>query len=235
VVAAADSLKKIVTANDTNIAGIHALWALHGLGQLDEATHRSALAAKSPELRRNAIRALDSDAKAQALLFGSGTISDADPGTRLAAFVKLAQLPTTPEIATLASRLGTDPAVAKDDWLKEAVRILGLKHGVPEAGAAEAPVAVGDVKRGEEIFWKHPTAACALCHMLGGKGSTVGPAMDGIAKRKDAAYIKESLLEPGRVLAEGYQQLGASPMPPMGLILKPQELADIEAFLQTLK
>jgi hypothetical protein len=37
------------------------------------------------------------------------------------------------------------------------------------------------------------------------------------------------------VLAEGYQQLGASPMPPMGLILKPQELADIEAFLQTLK
>ena len=53
--------------------------------------------------------------------------------------------------------------------------------------------------------------------------------------RKEAAYIKESLLEPNKVLAEGFQQLGVSPMPPMGLILKPQELADIQAFLQTLK
>ena len=59
--------------------------------------------------------------------------------------------------------------------------------------------------------------------------------MDGIATRKDAAYIREALLEPNKHLAEGYQQLGVSPMPPMGLILKPQELADIQTFLQTLK
>ncbi len=48
-------------------------------------------------------------------------------------------------------------------------------------------------------------------------------------------YIKESLLEPNKVLAKGFEHLGASPMPPLGLILKPQELADIQAFLQTLK
>ena len=389
---AADSLKKIVAANDGNIAAIHALWALQGIGQLDEATHRSALLAKDSTLRRNAVRALSNDAKSQTMLFGSGTISDADLTTRLAAFVKLASFETTPEIKTLVSKLGADPIVAKDEWLKEGIRLLDKKHGstafkdgpnlltnggletigadgFPEGwkqrdygnrdanksakwevvtgpgnthsglralrctttGAAdtsffaevplkpntmyklsgwvkagkgmkgkisfndhlgraeteavtkpsdwtevdvvfnsadrkvssvnilhvadgegffddvklcelipsEAPeddaVLAGDAKRGEDIFWKHPTAACALCHMLGGKGSTVGPALDGIAKLKDAVYIKESLLEPNKVLAEGYQALGASPMPPMGLILKPQELADIQAFLQTQK
>jgi mono/diheme cytochrome c family protein len=96
-------------------------------------------------------------------------------------------------------------------------------------------VAAGDAKRGEDIFWKHPIAACMNCHMLAGKGSTVGPALDGIAARQNAAYIKESLLEPNKVLAKGYEQLGISPMPPMALILKPQEIEDVQAFLQTLK
>jgi mono/diheme cytochrome c family protein len=73
------------------------------------------------------------------------------------------------------------------------------------------------------------------CHMLGGKGSTVGPALDGIAGRKEEKYIVESLLEPNKVLAQGYEALGVSPMPPMGLILTPQEMADIQAFLLTLK
>ena len=101
--------------------------------------------------------------------------------------------------------------------------------------AAEDKALTGDPKRGEEIFWKHPVAACMNCHMLAGKGSTVGPALDGIAKRKDAAYLTQALLEPNAKLAEGFEKLGASPMPPLGLILKPQEIADIEAFLQTLK
>ena len=80
-----------------------------------------------------------------------------------------------------------------------------------------------------------PTAACMNCHMVKGKGSAIGPALDGLATRATAAYIHDSLVEPNKVLAKGYEQLGVSPMPPMGLILKPQELADLRAFLQTLK
>jgi hypothetical protein len=70
---------------------------------------------------------------------------------------------------------------------------------------------------------------------LKGEGSTVGPALDGIATRKDAAYIKQSLLEPSAVLAQGFENLGVSPMPPMGDIFNAQELLDIQAYLQTLK
>jgi mono/diheme cytochrome c family protein len=72
------------------------------------------------------------------------------------------------------------------------------------------------------------------CHMLGGKGSTVGPALDGIASKKDEAYLLESLTEPNAKLAEGYDQIPVSSMPPMGQILTPQELADVLAFLKGL-
>lgn len=104
---------------------------------------------------------------------------------------------------------------------------------VPVGGEDEKQV-VGVIKRGEEIFYNH-TARCVLCHSLKGQGSNIGPALDGISARKDMAYIRESLLEPSKVLAQGYEKLGVSPMPPMGDIFNAQELADIQAFLQTLK
>jgi mono/diheme cytochrome c family protein len=98
----------------------------------------------------------------------------------------------------------------------------------------ENKIIVGDPKSGDNIFHHH-AAACILCHSLKGEGSTVGPPLDGIATRQNAAYIKQSMLEPNAVLAKGYEQLGLSPMPPMGDIFNAQELADIQAYLQTLK
>jgi len=393
-VEAAPALVSLVTANDGAIAAIHALWTLHGLGKLDPATHRAALLAKDARLRRNAIRALASDEASTALFFGSGVVSDPDPTTRLAAFVKLAEFPTTPEIQTLVKQLANDADLRKDEWLAEAIRVLAKAHdadlytdgpnllpnpgmeeltpeGLPvgwrrrdyggepkkagnesaewsivigegmaksgtnafrcitsaaadssfyadiplkpnttyklsawvktrglknpskvslndHIGRAEtekvtrstdwiqvettfnseahekasinllhvawgeslfddvslceqivadesADLLTGDPKRGEDIFWKHPVAACMNCHMLGGKGSPIGPPLDGIAARKDAAYLEQSLLEPNAILAETYTATPISPMPPMGLILKLQELEDVKAFLGTLK
>jgi uncharacterized protein len=94
---------------------------------------------------------------------------------------------------------------------------------------------VGVAARGKDIFFNH-VARCALCHTLDGVGSTVGPALDGIAARATPQYIKESLLEPSKVLAKGFEGNGElSPMPPMADIFSPQELEDIQEFLKTLK
>ncbi len=386
---ATDSLKAIVTAKEPGGDAVHALWTLHGLGKLDDQTHRTALLSKSSALRRNATRALGFDERAKAIFFSAGVVSDPDPITRLSALVKLADFSTTKEIQTVVASLARKPEIRSDEWLNEASRLLLKKHkaeaykegpnllpnpgfeivgsdGLPEGwkkrdygtrranetaewtvvsgegntrtgrnalrcitrgdadtslfadvelkpntryrlsgwvkahalrgkvslndhlGRAETErvtrdsdwtyvevdydsgkqtrtsinvlhVARGDgywddVKlcelisedeiagrnivgvagRGDQIFHKH-VAACVLCHQLKGQGSTVGPALDGIATRGTPEYIRESLLEPSKVLAKGFEGTGLSPMPPMGDIFSAQELADIQAFLQTLK
>jgi putative membrane-bound dehydrogenase-like protein len=371
----------------SDLSDIHALWVKHARGTLDAKTHQAALISKDAKLRRNAIRALGSDKASQDLFFGSGVFSDPDLNTRLAAFVKLSDFPTTPEIQTLVKKLSADPVVKSDEWLAEAAKMLGKKHKalnykegpnlLPNPGFEEpigdtwkhrdygnrpgnkdaqwgfvtdpkmvhsgkramrcitrddadtshfadvplkpnteyrlsawikthafrgkaslndhigraetspkisrnqdwtevevifnskdrtkasinllhvgkgdiyfddvklcelvleneddASKLVGDIKRGEKIFWEHPVAACKNCHILKGQGSAVGPALDGIASRKDEAYILESLINPNAKLAEGYTATPISPMPPMNLILKPQEFADVKAFILSLK
>jgi putative membrane-bound dehydrogenase-like protein len=385
---AAPALKAAVPGNAA-IKAIHALWTLHGLGQLDDATHRTSLLHADAAVRRNGVRALERDARSLGLYFASAVMSDPDPLTRLAAFVKLAEFPTSPQIKTVVTSLVRNPANQNDEWIRESIRLLGKAHGaslyregpnlLPNSGfevigsdglpegwkrrdygnreantTAEWAVAqeenqfhggrqavrcvtrgdadtslhvdvplkpntlyrlagwaksralqgkisfnvhgtrfetetirrrdtdwaeleiefnsgdrtnasvnvlqvargvaffddvrlvellpvddgakliAADPKRGEQLFLKHP-AACVLCHTLKGQGSTVGPALDGIASRATPAYIHESLLEPSKAIAKGFEQFTVSPMPPMGDIFSPQELSDIEAFLQTLK
>ena len=386
--AAAPELRKLALGS-TPVPALHALWTLHGLGQLDEATHRAALVHADAAVRRNATRALGSDAAAVALFFSSAVMSDSDLLTRLAAFAKLGGFPTSPQIKNVAANLVRNPVNQKDEWLREAARVVGRVHGaslykegpnlLPNPGFEEiaadglpagwrrrdygnreanttaawgsstgerpgrsgqrglrvvtdgnadtslhadvpvkpntqyrlagwirtgalqgkasfnvhnlrvetdtvrrrdidwtevevefnsgerqtasvnvlhvargeaifddvrlveltlvdeaASLLPADASRGAALFHQHP-AACVLCHALKGQGSTVGPALDGLAKRLTPAEIRESLLEPSKVLAKGYEHYGVSPMPPMADIFNPQEISDLEAYLQTLR
>ena len=233
------ALKSMVKEKDGRPGAIHALWALDGLNALDRDLHRSALLAKDAALRRNAVRALESSEAGSRLFFESGVVNDPDLQTRLAAFVKLAQFPTTPAIKTVVAQLRKDSKNMSDEWLGSANAglLLVRAHQVPdsELDAPATPVMAGDPKAGEALFKSAETAACTACHSVGGIGGVVGPALDGIGARRDAAYIRESVMEPNAKLADGFTQLEMSPMPPMGLLLKPQQVEDIIAYLLTLK
>ena len=231
----AAALKKRVASGAGGKGAIHALWALEGISALDRTTHQKALLDKDPAVRRNAIRALPANDAGRQLFFSSGVIQDPDLLTREAAFVKLAEFPTIPEIQTVVAQLPRIAANTNDAFLNDALTLLGRMHKVSGVGENEVKVAAGDVKRGEELFFTSPTAACASCHTVDGKGGAVGPILDGIAVRANKDYIVESLMDPNAKLAKGFENLTISPMPPVGVLLKEQELADILAFLGTLK
>ncbi len=231
---AAPALKKRVTSGAGGKGAIHALWSLEGIAALDKETHQKALLDKDPAVRRNAVRALPANEVGRQLFFSSAVIQDPDLLTRQTAFVKLAEFPTIPEIQTVVAQLPRVTVNMEDPFLNDTLTLLGRIHKVAAVGENEVKVAAGDVKRGEDLFHNSPVAACASCHMVNGKGGDVGPILDGIAVRGDKAYIEESLMDPNAKFAKGYEELTISPMPPLGVLLKEQELADILAYLQTL-
>jgi putative membrane-bound dehydrogenase-like protein len=231
---ATPALRKRVTFGAGGKGAIHALWALEGIGALDKDTHQKALLDKDPALRRNAVRALPANETGRQLFFSSAVIQDPDLLTRQAAFVKLAEFPTIPEIRTVVAQLPRVVANMNDPFLNDTLTLLGRIHKVEAIGENEVKVTAGDPKRGGDLFHNSPVAACASCHTVNGKGGDVGPILDGIAIRSDKDYILESLMDPNAKLAKGYESLAISPMPPLGILLKEQELADILAYLQTL-
>jgi cytochrome c oxidase subunit 2 len=75
--------------------------------------------------------------------------------------------------------------------------------------------------------------ACATCHTLadaGAKGQ-VGPDLDKVLKGKDAAFIKESILEPDKEIAPGFQP-GVMP-PNFGDTLSAEQVDALVKYLST--
>jgi cytochrome c oxidase subunit 2 len=73
--------------------------------------------------------------------------------------------------------------------------------------------------------------ACATCHTLadaGAKGQ-VGPDLDKVLKGKDAAFIKQSILDPNKEIAPGFQP-GVMP-PNFGDTLSPEQVDALVKYL----
>ena len=63
----------------------------------------------------------------------------------------------------------------------------------------------GNANRGKQVYQTHVAAQCVRCHNAGGLGRQVGPVLQGIGARVDRAYLLESLLDPSRSIAPGFQ------------------------------
>ena len=71
----------------------------------------------------------------------------------------------------------------------------------PAAAAAAAPGPSG--ASGQELIQQW---GCVACHKLDGPEKLLGPSLWDIGARKDANYIRESIVEPDTVVVEGFPQ-----------------------------
>lgn len=62
----------------------------------------------------------------------------------------------------------------------------------------------GDPLQGREVF-NSSEASCRRCHRLGGEGTAVGPDLTKIGADKSREYLLESIVDPNRKIAEGFE------------------------------
>jgi len=60
----------------------------------------------------------------------------------------------------------------------------------------------GNPRRGAEIY--SGKGHCATCHSIKGEGGIAGPDLAGIGGSRSAGYLRESLVDPGAAVPEGY-------------------------------
>jgi mono/diheme cytochrome c family protein len=137
------------------------------------------------------------------------------PGHRLGWFI----------FATLVlfvATLGAVEVFAKEP--KEPKAAQAAKPGAPQP----APAPKGDPAAGKAVF---VSQNCGTCHTFSAAGATgkVGPNLDQVLKGKNAAFIRESIVDPNKQIAKGYQ---ANIMPQdFGQKLTPKQIDDLVAFL----
>jgi quinoprotein glucose dehydrogenase len=63
----------------------------------------------------------------------------------------------------------------------------------------------GDSEEGKKLFLSKAEASCLRCHKAKGEGGDVGPDLSRIGSTKTREYILESILDPNKDLAQGFE------------------------------
>jgi quinoprotein glucose dehydrogenase len=106
--------------------------------------------------------------------------------------------------------------------LKELLTARSAKRAADARLAKYADSAYGgDEARGREVFRGKGELECLRCHMVAAEGGVVGPALDGVGARNSRFALLESICDPNRTFAPGYQ----------GTIVFPKDEAPVEGLV----
>jgi putative membrane-bound dehydrogenase-like protein len=126
-----------VDAIGTNGAAFNALWTLHGLGAIATTTTDGgraavqALAHPAAGVRKAAAMVLPATAESTTAILGSKVLADTDLHTRLAVFLRLAEMPASDAAGKAIYTASLDPTNFGDRWLSRALYIAASRHKAP--------------------------------------------------------------------------------------------------------
>lgn len=83
---------------------------------------------------------------------------------------------------------------------REARQVAGYVRSLGRTSPAAVP---GDPGRGREIF--QGKGGCLSCHIVDGRGGSLGPELTDIGARRGTDYLRESLVDPGASVPDGYR------------------------------
>jgi cbb3-type cytochrome c oxidase subunit III len=109
--------------------------------------------------------------------------------------------------------------------------ILNWEAEAPDIEAAGEAEVQGDTpeERGRNLFTT--VAGCVACHAINGEGGNIAPDLGNVYANKGEDYIRESILTPNAVIAEGFQP---NIMPQnFGDRLSEDQINDIIAYLKS--
>src|SRR5690606_33175446 len=107
------------------------------------ATH--ALHHPSAGVRKAALQVLPNNAAALAAIQGMGLLKDRNLNTRLAALLKVSDMPASAAIAKDLATAQKDSINTGDRWINEALKIASAKHVASTGAPAKAGVVAGTV------------------------------------------------------------------------------------------
>ena len=110
---------------------------------------------------------------------------------------------TPPPTAAVISELRR--VYSKDAKALESKLFDGPKAPEISDYAAYALKVAGDPVRGQKLFSDESGVACIKCHKMGDAGNSVGPELTTIGTQFPRAVLIEHVLEPSKVVREGYQ------------------------------
>jgi len=200
--------------------------ALRALNELKDArlaqAARLAVASKDAKLRAEGMQALAEADPAAAVQVIGDVIQRGSPREKQGAVLALAEIKSKEAEALLDGLLdalitGTLAPEVQLDVLEAAqaqpTPALKDKLALYEAAVAKGneiakwrvSLAGGNVERGRKLFREKVEVQCLRCHKSEIGDSLVGPELTHIGKTKDRAYLLESIVQPNKVIAAGFE------------------------------
>ncbi|HEY5644576.1 MAG TPA: c-type cytochrome [Pseudomonadales bacterium] len=102
--------------------------------------------------------------------------------------------------------------------------------GATQAASSAAPAGAGLAAADDPLVLLNELG-CLVCHQLGDQGNAVGPVLTDVGARRDAGYIRESILNPGAEVSPGYEALAAMMPTNFGERMTAAQLETLVKFL----